>query len=377
MRILIIDTYYPRFLAGFYRQRRGFAEQSYRVQWQTLMGQFFGTADSYSSNLSMLGHEAWETVPNCEGLQRAWAREHGVSLPPELPSVALKLPGYHLLAGHLKLDMWMWIVLARQVQDFRPDVVYVQDIGFLDVHFIRQHIRPHTRLLVGQHAATLPSLDRCKEYDLILSSLPNQVEYFRDHGIRSDYFRIGFDDRVLASVNADEKRYDVVYIGGLAAVHSDRKALLEQVASRLKIDCWGYGAESLGKNSALRRSFRGSVWGLDMYRTRAQAKVVLNGHSSAADGYANNMCLFETSGVGTLLVTDAKRNLPDLFEPGTEVVSYENADDCVEKLTYYLDHDASRAKVARAGQTRTLREHTYRTRINELVAILERCLAEL
>ena len=41
-----------------------------------------------------------------------------------------------------------------------------------------------------------------------------------------------------------------------------------------------------------------------------------------AKSYANNMRLYEATGVGALLVTDWKENLGEMFEPGKEVVAY-------------------------------------------------------
>jgi hypothetical protein len=372
LRILIIDTYYPQFLDAFYAKRPALGGMPYQDQWRALMGEFFGTADAYSHGLNALGEDACEAVPNCAPLQRAWAREHGVTLPPERPRLGLRGAGFRRRPALRSTSRWMWHVLVAQIKELRPDVVYVQDIAFLSAPFIKEYVRPYARLLVGQHAATLPTSDRCGAYDLILSSLPNQVEFFRTQGVSSEYFKIGFDERVLEHIGAVSKQHNVAYVGGLASAHSSRIALLEQVARRLDIDCWGYGSEALKSMSPIRKNFHGTAWGLDMYRIRAGAKIVVNGHSSAADGYANNMCLFESTGVGTLLVTEAKRNLSELFEVGTEVVSYENANDCVEKLEYYLAHDEERERIARAGQKRTLREHTYRDRMSELVAILHR-----
>jgi spore maturation protein CgeB len=83
------------------------------------------------------------------------------------------------------------------------------------------------------------------------------------------------------------------------------------------------------------------------------------------------MRLYEATGVGTLLLTDEAKNLGELFEPGREVVTYADADDLAEKVRHYLAHEDERSAVARAGQERTLREHTYAERMRELVAILE------
>ena len=109
-----------------------------------------------------------------------------------------------------------------------------------------------------------------------------------------------------------------------------------------------------------------------MYALLRSARIVLNRHIREAGAFANNMRLYEATGVGSLLLTDAKANLPDLFEPGREVVVYETADDLVEQARYFLSHESERSAIAGAGQARTLRDHTYAVRMVELVEILER-----
>jgi spore maturation protein CgeB len=105
VRVLIVDTCYPAFLKAHYAERPDLADATYEVQWRALMDRFFGTCDSYSHFLGVLGHEAHEVVLNCEPLQRAWAREHGVRLKRRMP-----------------LFRDQSLVLA-QAEEFSPDVV--------------------------------------------------------------------------------------------------------------------------------------------------------------------------------------------------------------------------------------------------------------
>jgi spore maturation protein CgeB len=106
--------------------------------------------------------------------------------------------------------------------------------------------------------------------------------------------------------------------------------------------------------------------------------VTLNCHGAidvcghASTSIANNLRLYEATGVGTCLVTDWKENLPELFEPGQEVVAYRSIEECIEKVRHLLSHESERARIAAAGQARTLREHTYQRRMEELLTILER-----
>jgi len=108
-----------------------------------------------------------------------------------------------------------------------------------------------------------------------------------------------------------------------------------------------------------------------MYHVLNCSRITLNHHGDVLP-YANNMRLFEATGVGTLLLTDWKENLGEMFAPGKEVVTYRTPEECAELIRYYLAHDAERQAIARAGQARTLREHTYEQRTKELIALVHK-----
>jgi spore maturation protein CgeB len=76
--------------------------------------------------------------------------------------------------------------------------------------------------------------------------------------------------------------------------------------------------------------------------------------------------------MGALVLTESARNLPGLFTPGEEVVTYDGPEDLVEKVRHYLVHEDERARIAEAGRRRTLAEHTYEHRLAELITVLER-----
>ncbi len=189
-------------------------------------------------------------------------------------------------------------------------------------------------------------------------------------GNRSEYLRFAFEPRVQKLLGEVQPRHAVVFVGGYSPNHANGNRLLEHVAARSTVDFWGYGAESLPANSLVRRSCRGEAWGLQMYGVLAESRISLNRHIDVAGRFANNMRLFEATGVGTLLLTDQKDNLHQLFEVGKEVIAYSTPQECAELITYYLDHEDERRAVARAGQERTLRDHTYQLRMKELAQIV-------
>ena len=366
MRFLIIDTYYNVFLERFYAENPNWGQQAYEAKWRYLMDQYFGTADFYSTNLQRLGHEATEIVANCRPLQLQWAAERGLVLRHKIqtgyyPRLRSSLP-------RLGKD-WFYPVLLAQIKWHRPDVIHFQDPANTDPNFVRE-IRPYVRAISAQIASPIPAKADLSPYDLMLSSLPNFVDSFRQQGMRSAQLNAGFEPRVLDCLK-QVSAFDVVFVGGLSSSHRSRIQFLENVAAKTRMDWWGYGLENLNADSPLRKAFRGPAWALAMYEKLLSARITLNHHIDVAEEYANNMRLYEATGVGSLLVTDAKRNLPALFELGKEAAAYGDSAECVELIEYYLSHEEQRASTAYSGQQGTLRQHSYLTRMKEFLELIK------
>jgi hypothetical protein len=373
MKIVIVDTYYPAFLTHFYAQQSKLAKADYPTQLEALLNACFGTSDFYSRHLNNLGCEAQDLIVNCVPLQLSWAKANNVPLSP----LALKVP-YRLFRvpafGKFLADLSGLIKVAiAQIKALRPDVLYCQDLSFFPGEVIRE-LKSHVRLIVGQIACPLPPQSFLKGYDLILTSFPHFVDRLRALGMASEYFRIGFDERVLSLLGAVKKDIDFSFVGGISRHHGGAIPVIEHLAKTMDMRVFGYGADSLPSSSPIRQCHGGEVWGLDMYRVLARSRITLNRHINVAENYANNMRLYEATGVGAMLLTDLKDNLNELFDIGREVVAYSSKEEAAELVRYYLDHPGEAVQIAKAGQARTLRQHTYSQRMKELVSILKRHL---
>lgn len=364
--MVVVDTCYPAFLAGHYAERPELTSAPYEAQLAALMSRRFGTSDAYSHEFTKLGHETVEVIANCQQLQLQWARENGEA------ALLRRLLAVPTRAGVAARYLFLHRLLQDQIRAFDPDVVYFQDLWFASRREL-DRLRGEGRLVVGQIASSPPPGEVLRGFDLIVTSFPHYVDRFRALGVDSEYLPISFDARVLGEVEANGRRpYGVVFVGGVNPhVHPAGVALLERLAGRTKLDIWGYGASELPPDSPLLAAHHGEAWGLDMYRVLAGARVVINRHIEAAEGFANNMRLFESTGMGALLVTEQAPNLEDLFAPGREVAAYATEDELVDMVEHFAAHEDERSAIAAAGQARTLRDHTYERRMGELAALLE------
>ena len=70
-------------------------------------------------------------------------------------------------------------------------------------------------------------------------------------------------------------------------------------------------------------------------------------------------------------MTSVANNLSDYYTPGEQIVTFDNANDLVDKVRYYLSHEQERKRIADAGRLRTLAEHTYEQRFNEIFNLMQ------
>ena len=372
MRISILDTYYASFLDEHYAARPGLAGAGHGEQMESLLSQCFGTGDAYSRHLREEGWDAAEIIGNCLPAHLAWVRENrrlGRAEAASRSVLARRPAARTRMLRQLSLE---------QIAAMEADVVYCQDLWFLSAPDL-DRLRAEGRFVVGQTASEPPGKEILERYDLLLSSFPHYVERFRALGVDARYLRIAFNTAVLERLAQEgtphapdaERPHRVAFVGGVdPTVHPAGTALLERLAERVPLEVWGYGSERLHPSSPLRRCHRGQAWGLGMYRVLARSQIVVNRHIEAAEGYANNMRLYEATGLGAALLTEATPNLGDLFEPDVEVATYRDEEELVARIEHLAAHREERLAIASAGQRRTLRDHTYRERMRELSEIL-------
>lgn len=348
---LFINTYYHAFLNNIYSNKDDLASRDYASQLKILQQTLFGDSDFYSKNIIKAGWEGDDVIVNCDTLQKKWTREKGYTA--EGMNIAFE-----------------------QIKEKYPDVVYIQDMHLISREFISA-IRPFARLIVGQIASPAGDGIPFDLYDIVVSSFPHFVKLFRKYGITSYYQPLAFDPEItqkVPNVPYELRPVECSFVGGISTHHGKAYSLLELLAKMTPIQFWGYGAQSLPADSAVLPKHRGEAWGVEMFYLMASSKIAINRHIDAAENNANNMRLFEATGCGALLITDYKDNLHELFEIGKEVVVYRSFEECAALVNYYLNNPAEAAAIAKAGQLRTLRDHTYERRMLQTGEFLARHL---
>jgi spore maturation protein CgeB len=92
---------------------------------------------------------------------------------------------------------------------------------------------------------------------------------------------------------------------------------------------------------------------------------------SHATVYASSSCRpFELASTGAAIVSNPYNGLERWFEPGSEVVVVETADEAVEAYRRLVDDPGEAEAMGRRARERVLDEHTYRHRARQLLELV-------
>lgn len=178
------------------------------------------------------------------------------------------------------------------------------------------------------------------------------------------YAELGLGDRVIKTQWAcNHELYvphtvpediDVSFVG---MPHGDRVPFLNDLAARgLPVSVFGHGWQGRP-----RLPFH------QMVRLFSRSKVNLNlSNASSLTGQQIKGRNFEVPGTGGFLLSGEADNLGEYYEDGREIVTYQGAEDLVAKAQYYLTHDTERTRIAERGYRRTVGEHTWHHRFDQI-----------
>lgn len=80
---------------------------------------------------------------------------------------------------------------------------------------------------------------------------------------------------------------------------------------------------------------------------------------------------FEVPMSGGFYMVEYMDELAEFFEIGVEIVCYSGPKDLADKVRYYLSHDDERQEIRQRGQSRCVRDHTWRKRLTDAFAQMD------
>ena len=231
-------------------------------------------------------------------------------------------------------------------------------------------------------------------YHYVITTDYDSVEKYHKIGYKNVILsQWGFDPLIYKPLNLP-KIYDVTFVG---AAHGNRKRIIKELKRNgINVKCGGSGWPA------------GRVSQEDMLKIFSQSKINLNFTKSAGvfwkelasiflwRDYKRKIKLanprywidnlktmkaalftkqfkariFEVPSCRTFLLTEYVTHLEDYYKIGKEIECFYNVKELAKKIDYYLKNEEEREKIAEAGYERTIQDHTWEKRFNEIFKII-------
>lgn len=240
-------------------------------------------------------------------------------------------------------------LLADQIENYKPDIVYVNFAGVLDADTVkRMRAAAQNAVFIGDDGDPWPKLQKdrietARELDIVTATNDGKfLQDYRDGGVSHCVFMPNLcdpdtDHRYEVS---EEWKTDILWTGK-AKHHADfsetlRQELVERLAQRRNCAIYGcYGRPKIG--------------GINYLYAISGARIGVNVNA------VNSVRLYHSDRLTHYLACGAfvlAKRVPDsdlLFEDGVHLRYFDTVDEFFELADWYLNHEDERKNIADAG----------------------------
>jgi glycosyltransferase involved in cell wall biosynthesis len=290
--------------------------------------------------------------------------------------------------------IWRWVTprwqrhLEALVERERPDAVIVFTVPMAHFRGIPTALRERFGIPVvfydGDVPMSLPEFGGMDtgfnwyhdaepgEYDLLVSNSVGGLDRLRELGARRAETVFWAADPDFFAPQPAEKEMDVFFYG-----YGDKfrrewvAAMIGEPSRRLPEADFALGGRDFRGDVGRAREIGDvpfSVFARAISAARVNLCITRRSHATV---YASSSCRpFELASAGAAIVSNPYNGIERWFDPGSELVVVEDADEATAAVADLLDDPAQAEAMGARARERVLDEHTYRHRARQLLELV-------
>ena len=266
--------------------------------------------------------------------------------------------------------------LIQQVREYKPILtifsIYTDQFELGTV----ESIRTHTKTFCFFHDDTWRvdySRYWAKKFDFFSTpDLYGEVKY-REIGLpNAIYFPFGCNEQIFRKLDL-VKKYDISFVGSW---HPYRQWLIERIRkAKFSVEVFGHGwPKGEIDQEGMVRLFNESRINLNLSNSASwdvrylisSPSALINRLRSKKNIEQMKARFFEVNGCGSFQLSYFVEGLAHCYNIEREIAVYADANDLIDKVSFYLAHEELRESIAAAGYNRTLKDHTFLQRFQHI-----------
>lgn len=272
--------------------------------------------------------------------------------------------------------------LLKKINLFQPDVaIFSLYTDQIDVETVLQ-ARSYTHTFCFFHDDTwrIEFTRRwARHFDVFSSPDYACKNIYPEIGLNNFYyFPFGVNENIYKPRSMPDKVYDITFVGGY---NPYRAWLVKKIQKTgFKVEVFGFGwPNGVLEHDDMVRVFCESKINLNLSNSTSwdlryllsSPRGLLHLMRSSKTGEQMKARIFEINACNAFQLSYYVEGLEHCYEIGEEIGVYLSPDDLLKKLRFYLDRPALRERIAQRALQRTLLEHTYGKRFEELFQFIK------
>ena len=297
--------------------------------------------------------------------------------------IGFKVVSFDPLSEGASLDR-----LERQVEAHRPTYALIQRGHGFNAEWNEALKRRGILTLLWYPDPDVPAwlAPLARSVDFFFTMAEGNIPKWKEIGVQQiAWLSQGFEPSFFktGAISEEDRRFygsDVAFVGNIDSTNhylSRRYKLKRVLKDGFELKWWG---PRLGRKpvnlpiffSALGRAYGGKfVFGPEYAKVARSSKILLAFDRHTHIRLSMSARMYTAVGCGAFYMCEAMDGLETVLVPDKEIVTFNGDDEMIDKIRYYLPREAERLAIARAGQERVLREHTYQKRLERMFQIVQ------
>lgn len=275
--------------------------------------------------------------------------------------------------------------LYFRVKNFNPDII-ISLKGHIPLNILGK--LKSLKIPIGIWVADDPymitfHLKKARPFHFVITEDSGCLPVYQKNKIKAIHLPLAVNPRHYHPMKVSNNyNYDISFVGSALPI---RLKIIDEMADFLldkRFIIIGRWWERLKNYSKLKpHIINNTIPPDEVVKYYNGSKIVLNIHRTKNDvnknplgipAYTPNNRTFDIAACRSFQLATCRRDLKNYFDLETEMVCFSNVKDLKEKINYYLKHNDAREQIAKNAYLRTMKEHKYVNRLEELVEILKK-----
>jgi spore maturation protein CgeB len=252
--------------------------------------------------------------------------------------------------------VWLrWEIVGPAIERFQPELIVCNAGGLSFRPEVADSLRQSRSLMgiaLSDPDVFAPSTSRiARNFDLFLTNAHSCLPAYRALGANAIELPLATNPDFFHPLpGIPELACDVLIIG---RAHPDRIAPVRALCGQFRVHIYGEDWDRHDLPS------RPPLYDDDLLRALNSARIAVIFGRTPAGHVIAKIAVLDFVAAGALVATEQTPALSRYFEYGREIIGFNNVNDLIESVRYYLDHPDEAEKIRLAGRRRVLEDHTW------------------